>query len=322
MMLFTDTVPFPNQDEIGPDEDGVGYALRMATVNGLTFNDLARRFASPGHLYLPADAASALAFMFGCSPTTLEEAFVRRYFRGELSGAAYLGHHFLRPYHVRQTRPQICPACIEQAIRAQAAWSISLVTCCPFHQLKLLDRCVCGRAVSWRRPSIDFCECGRRLTTTYQSACPADARELAVSSQIMYLLGPAHFRLRPPGQLPPAFDDISVDAFVRILWAFGIIESEQSADHPRSANRIFSTHDASALVCRALDRLMSVIANRSRSERLRVCYTALSALHDDCALPPDLQLVNVLIAQVGPRSQRQVKRIIDLMDRQLTLFGE
>jgi hypothetical protein len=148
------TVPYPIQDEVEPDEDGVGFVLRMATVNGITFNQLARKLASPGHLYLPAVASSALAFMFGCSPIRLEQAFVKPYFRGDISqGAAFLGHQFLRPYLLKQAHPQLCPGCLAETQRAHAAWSVALVTCCPDHRVKLIDRCMCGRRVSWRRPS-------------------------------------------------------------------------------------------------------------------------------------------------------------------------
>lgn len=321
-MFPPETVPFPRQDEVGADEDGVGFALRMATANGITFNELARRLASPGHLYLPSHASSAVAFMFGCTPHRLEHAFVRRYFRGDSFGAAFVGQHFLRPYHLRQTSPQLCPLCLGQNLRALAAWSISLVTCCPSHRIQLLDICTCGRPICWRRPSIDFCECGRRLTEPDQTIKPADAREIAVSAQIMFLLGPAHFRLRPPDRLPPGFDDISVDTFVRLIWSFGIIEDEQVRDHPRSTNRLLSTAESSALVCRAVDRLTMTIGKRSLPPRVRISVTGVDALREECGSSADLQLIDALISCVRPiRSGHSLRHGREIFE-QLSLFTD
>jgi hypothetical protein len=323
MMFSHATVPYPRQDEIDANEDGVGFALRMATLNGLTFSDLARVLASPGHLYLPAQASNAVAFMFGCTPARLELAFVRRYFGAQTSGAFFLGHDFLRTYHLRQVRPQLCPMCLRQVQKALAAWSISLITCCPVHGIQLLDRCVCGRAISWRRPSIDFCECGQRLTAPYQPCEPADPRELAVASQITYLLGSAHFRLQATGGLPTAFDDLSVDTFLRLLWAFGVIEENQAADHPRSANRIFSTKEASALVCRAYDRLRSIVSPRvPMPVRLRITASALEAIYSDCATPADAQLINAIILRLHRSGERRLARRASDIRMQLTLFGD
>ncbi|WP_425530625.1 TniQ family protein, partial [Stenotrophomonas maltophilia] len=71
----------------------------------------------------------------------------------------------MRPYHLRQAHPQICPACIGENHRALATWSIGLGTACPKHGLRLRDRCQCGRPLCWRRPALDICECGLSLTT-------------------------------------------------------------------------------------------------------------------------------------------------------------
>lgn len=323
MMLPRSTIPYPRQDEIDANEDGVGFALRLATLNGLTFNDLARRFASPGHLYLPARTSSSLAFIFGCTPARLAPAFVRHYFRDSAFAAAFLGQDFLRAYHLRQTHPQICPECLRERQITLAAWSICLVTCCPVHAIRLIDRCVCGRAICWRRPSIDFCKCGRRLTTPQQPCETADHREIAISGQITYLLGPAHFRLRTIGSLPTAFDDLSIDTFLRLIWAFGILTDDQLVDHPRSANRTLTTTEAAELVCRAYSRLVSITSMRqSTTLQPRVAAQALTALLADCEAPADIQLVEAIRRRLQGTGRREITRRRCDTNIQLSLFED
>lgn len=321
-MFCGTTAPYPRQDEVGADEDGIGFALRMATLNGITFNELSRRLTSPGHLYLPADASGAIAYMFGCTPTKLRHAFVDRYFRGEAHGAHYLGHKFLRPYHLRQTRPQVCPACIRRHLSALAAWSICLVTSCPTHGIRLLDRCKCGRPVSWRRPSVDLCECGSRLTDTDQSIEPADSRELVVSSQAMYLLGPDHFRLRPSDANLSAFDAITIDTFLRLIWIFGIIDGNSNVVRPESANRFLPTPEASAVCCRAYDRIVRLVETRAKCIDVAVHPSALEALRLDCTYPADIQLVESLCARLSSSVLRPRRIRVPRIGLQLPLFGD
>ncbi len=321
-MFVGATVPYPRQDEIDDDEDGVGFALRMATLNGITFNELARRLASPGHLYLPASSSGAIAFMFGCAPMRLHSAFVTRYFRGEAYGARFVGHDFLRPYHLRQTRPQLCPACIRQHVRALAAWSVCLVTACPTHRLRLLDQCICGRPVSWRRPSIDICECGRLLTDIDQPVQGGDPRELAVSSQIMYLLGPAHFRLHSLDGALGAFDGLSVDTFVRLLWIFGTVDTNACPRGSRAANQLLPTNEAAALCCRAYDRLARVTESKKQATGVAVHHVALDALRLDCRSLADVQLVESLCSRLIGKRVYGRNRSPRGNEQQLLLFDE
>lgn len=292
----------------------------MATINGITFNELARQLATSGHLYLPARTSNAIAFMFGSSPLRLQRAFVRRYFRDTAFGAEFIGHQFLRPYHLRQTRPQVCSLCLREKLRALAAWSICLVTACPVHRIRLLDKCVCGRPISWRRPSIDFCECGQRLVAPDQPTEAADARELAISSQITYLLGTAHFRLRVANGLPSALDDISIDTFLRLVWAFGIVPPNQDANYPSSTNRTLPTVEAAGLVCRAFDRLTSVLGDRKSRRDTPIAHSALAALYADCSSTSDIRVVEAVLRRLYPASVPHDRRRPRDVDRQLSLF--
>ncbi len=324
MMLRTETMPYPRQEEISPEEDGVGFALRMAIANGLTFCDLARHLATPGHLYLPATACGSVAFMFGCTPERLKRAFVVRESHQGAQSADFLDHHFLRPYHLRQTCPQLCPACIEEDHRALAAWSVCLVTSCTKHGLRLQNRCQCGRSIRWRRPALDICECGLCLTTRDQVPVVADARELAVSRHIADLLNaaPGQLAVRTASCLPTGFGNLSIDTFLRLFWIFGIVDSLQAEDHPRCANRCHSTDEAAALVRRAFDRLASLVTRRPYCEPVRIPIPALRALYDDCTTQDDLRCLSSLISRLHKRAPTRQLLRLSTIDHQLPLFGD
>lgn len=320
MNQLPDVSPYPNQDEIESYEDGMGYSLRMATANGLTFSDLARTLASPGHCYIPAGASGTVALMFGCTPARLRRAFVARYFRGERYAARFLSLEFLRPYHLRQNIPQICPLCMEVSQKARASWSVSIVTCCVEHKVQLLDRCVCGRKLSWRRPSINFCECGRRLTSTDQMCRPASWQELEASNQIEFLLGQVQFRLIGSGSGLECFDSVTADTFARLIWAFGVIGDDQENDFPASSNRIYATAEMARIVDRSVSRLLTLRARRPLSADLRVSYSALRALQQDCASVDDLTTIQTIIDHVLrrlPTGKRRTSRLLPSPQSQL-----
>ncbi|CAE6843131.1 hypothetical protein R69746_07013 [Paraburkholderia aspalathi] len=159
---------------------------------------------------------------------------------------------------------------------------IALVSSCPVHNVRLLDRCRCGRALSWRRPSLDLCECGRQLTRSDQNFEPANPRELAVSNQVAYLLGPAHFRLAARHVMHSIFDGITTDTYLRLVWAFGVIADDRSKDYPMCSNRVLRTEDATLIACRAFDQLHTIVTKLPRRKHLRVCHAALHAIRDDC----------------------------------------
>lgn len=320
MLIRTETTPFPCQDEIEANEDGVGFALRMATENGLSFSDLARHLASPGHLYLPANAAAAIAFMFGSSPIRVIPAFVDRYFCGELHGARFLGHDFLRTYHLRQTRPQVCPACLGAGSHALAAWSIGMVTSCPDHGIRLLDQCICGRPVHWRRPSLNFCECGRPLSDASQPCIKADKRELVISTQIMHLLGTAHCRWSTSDQLMKTFDGVSVDTFVRLIWIFGVVSTGADRVAPRCVNRVLPTPESSEVCIRAYDRIARLLD--TQRHRIEIHETSLDMLQHDCSSLADVRIVRTLLAQlnnIGSSTRAALRRT---GEQQLPLFNQ
>ncbi|WP_416334388.1 TniQ family protein [Achromobacter insolitus] len=256
MLLFDHKLgrPLPFQDEIGDDESGNGYALRMLCANGLQFADLARAAASIGHTYMPASAVPYLSYAFGASLSRLQRAIPRTYSRKGRRRSAFLGHDFSRTYQLRYTRPQVCPACLAvPRAQLQAVWEISFYTSCVVHGCFLADECVCGRGLLWRRNSPLECSCGADLRAI--GVQNADSSSLAVSSLIA-----AHVSCGAPEYggvgLGAPLGALSLDTLLRLVRALGISESSCGDDLvPGRLTRLLSSSEAVSVVRRAWDRL-------------------------------------------------------------------
>ncbi|MDP9154868.1 MAG: TniQ family protein [Pseudomonadota bacterium] len=322
MFVFENTTPYPCFDEIAPDEDGVGYGLRLASANAITFHQLAQALASPGHLYLPHAKAPELAFMFGATPALVAKAMVRRYFDNGITIADYAGHTFYRPQHLRQTRPQLCPQCIASEHRAFASWSLTMMCCCTRHATVLIDRCACGRPVRWRRIDLQTCRCGHPFIDSAEVATPASAGALAICQHIEYLLGVPHFKLRRPDEtVLGLFDEVSLDTFLRIIWAMGVVEGNEQKSHPKSANFVPGTDSVVRVVERAYQRLSELVTTR-RAPTPNIWRQSIDLLADELTHGADQRIVLSILRRLRTSSPRQRQAAQRAHLKQLSFFGD
>lgn len=239
----------PFHEEIGEFESGNGYALRLSEMNDVNFHDLASRIASVGHCYVPSAAAKWLAYVYGTSyERILARLPLRRRQKGE-TVVDLFGHTLSRPYFVRTTRPQICSVCLDEALPCSITWELSLVTECSRHQVGLADQCGrCGRRISWRRPGLSLCVCGR------------DFREEPVLSSggvptVISTLCESLMSRLPPVRTLPAWAaplrELSLDTFLKCVYAV-----TQTFFGRSSRSRLLLTAEARALATKAGDVLM------------------------------------------------------------------
>ncbi|MFB9327824.1 TniQ family protein [Paenibacillus aurantiacus] len=56
---------------------------------------------------------------------------------------------------------QVCSICLKEASYQRNLWELSLVTTCPLHSCRLIDRCQdCGKAINPYRKKMSYCNCG------------------------------------------------------------------------------------------------------------------------------------------------------------------
>ncbi|WP_425551645.1 TniQ family protein [Burkholderia seminalis] len=318
---YNNTHPYPFSDDIFPDEDGVGYALRMCDANALSFHLLAAALASPGHCYLPYKSTQALAFMFGGTPKLVARALVRRQFEDGITTADYLDQTFLRPKHLRQTCPQICPFCLHEDRRALASWSLTMMCCCTKHEICLVDRCACGRPISWRRRSLLVCECGREFYNSILSPHSALKGALAVCRQLEYLLCSANFRLHSPtdGALS-IFDDVTPDVFVRLVWTMGSLDTRCAVCKPRSLSSFPTSLEVMRIADNAYREIQTLRTGR-RDIRRSHWLPHLKSILDDTVTLAEHRLILSIVEKISsrPTSIRMPRRDAPV---QLSLFEE
>lgn len=257
--------PLPVQDAIEPQESGNGYALRMVVANHLEFCDLTRALCTIGHRYLPFSAAATLAYWFGADPVAVARSFPRSYKAHGHLVTQLMGAEFNRPYHVRVSRPQLCVLCLQESMSAQVIWDVSLVTCCPRHKIRLVDRCpACHRALCWRRPSVVTCLCG------YDFRCASGASgtpdEIWLSAHIEDLLsGDMWGHVDDADAARRLLMPVGLDPLLRVVRTLGIASDGGGAQIvPGKITRLLTTDEAAGVVARAFSRLRRILT----SERL------------------------------------------------------
>lgn len=296
--MFSDLTfgrPLPVQDEIGPKESGNGYALRMVTANHLMFCDMTRALASIGHRYLPFAAAQRVAYWFGASPVAVASAIPFSYkARGHLV-TRFMGHEFNRPYHIRLSRPQVCVRCLDEQGCALAAWDISMITSCPRHQIKLIDRCPkCGRCISWRRPDLWTCHCGEDFR--FVAAASATSDELWLSQRIENLLFVKNNSFQETNMSKRVLITFNLDVLLRVVRALGISEGGAADDLvPGRVTRLLATHEAQQILTRAFSRLGRILSSSPLiMTKLSLHFGELRTLCDDVVGTEATLLHNVL----------------------------
>lgn len=165
-----------------PGDGMLGFLLRLAEGNSLWGISALFGNASP--------TLEVLADFLGVSPDHEALAAISRQRLVAMSATVAVWNH-------RTSR--FCPACLAEVDHWPQAWELSLCVACPDHRLALVDVCHgCGQPVTWSRPALLRCVCGRRLAEA--PWIKAGDREVEFSRLLVAKLngqdeGPAHLQL-------------------------------------------------------------------------------------------------------------------------------
>ncbi len=150
-----------------PDENFLGYVLRISDVNGYENPQwFIRKVVQKGlftNYFKESIDLSPLAAFFGVSVDVLKALMYQPVSRGESRSEIRLiacGGVMMRRL-LRLAHPKICPACIRETGYIRWAWDLVPVTVCPNHKIVLLDKCPnCRKPISWNRWKLGACGCG------------------------------------------------------------------------------------------------------------------------------------------------------------------
>ncbi|UZO92282.1 TniQ family protein [Roseomonas mucosa] len=201
---------------IVPGESIPGFLMRFA---GRARFASADQLAAQVGLRQPGSAASgddmsALAAISGADPSALDASAYRP--TGRLAHHRYLGGELHREF-IDLSRRRCCPACLAEAPIQRAVWDCALVTACPHHTLRLVDRCHRPRCrgLGWSGTDVTRCACGTDLRAL--AGTPVLADEVEANARVLAL---ATGRAAP--WLPPALASVSPADLVRLVMVTGM----------------------------------------------------------------------------------------------------
>lgn len=160
-----------------PTESLNGYVLRLTELNGYpssTFIFGYLRKATYGSKLGVIDPLPLKAIA-GITDEQTARLSQRREHGGTQGMVRFLGQDVVTS-DLRRNAPKICPLCVLETGACEALWDLSMVTACPVHRIRLLDRCEeCKKPLRWIRKKIGECRCGADLLAQVKHSYVDDA---------------------------------------------------------------------------------------------------------------------------------------------------
>ena len=137
-----------------PDESGLGYYRRLASENLMWgWKELAgvanKHATRESLLSRPQHISEVLE---------LNPQWTQRAYEQDLQARTW------RVFRRFSKFDAVCPCCIRETGYLRQGWGNSYATCCPEHNVRLIDRCdSCGEQLSVDRDRIEYCTCGHDI---------------------------------------------------------------------------------------------------------------------------------------------------------------
>lgn len=205
---------------------------------------------------------------------------------------------------------RVCPICLSEFGFCELSWSFKLAPVCPRHKVPYLGTCVhCRQSISWDRPQIDICTCGRYFKPASVVADPP-AAVIAWVDWVAARLAPSSVASRETEGLlavPRMLNELTLDGAFRLIEAFGLLQrpDEQPLVAAATARSI---PGAVGLIARGLERLAHIDGRLQKVRDLapQIHISALERLRAHAADTADANCAAVLLRHLGDRSDRDV----------------
>lgn len=283
----------------------MGYLLRAFQANFMTLTQARALYGIRKWRELTAPQSSALAWACGAPGFWLQRRLMLRSMAHH-NRFTYLEHEFRQQVIDSNMSAKICPECVREFNFCRSAWILQGITACPAHGTILIDRCgYCQRTISWRRPGLDVCGCGRFLRRQN-----GDGRAPKLTRSA--LEWPAWLSLRLEGRIAhaslrsrvPAFlDYLTIDSATALVIAFGMVADPDEHVNTTKAN-ICGVAGLNESISRGLDRLTQIgPAFRGIRRLSRLIHTpALERLRRQGVSKKDRACASLFLTYLGSRN--------------------
>lgn len=292
-------VPLPVRVVTIDDESGIGRLARTFWTNATT----KRRAEVWLQVALNRPWKSAdVRTLAWATQTSFEWLSHRSFLHPEVRTdrwCRFAGHAFRSTASPPGRSARMCCRCVRERGYCKVSWLMRTVPGCAEHGL-FLDACRhCGRRITWDRPAIDVCTCGRYLVSD-QAGEGLSAQVTAWARWVEWRMGFAQVRGDAQGvTVPLLLDALSVDGASRLVEAFGLLRAPADSTCAATAAARTATGFA-AVIGRGLRRLAAVdgapTAIRPMADEVHV--PALERLRAIAANEADSACASVLLRQM------------------------
>ena len=303
--MLNDLQPLPVAVSAREGESGLGFLLRCSHANGVTLSELANYAGAQSIRWMTTRDTEAFAFLTGVSPEWLITRLKNRRHVDRRRRYSYLGWDWGSVASLRIKHAQVCPECLLECISCKAEWEVTAAPACPIHRTILMDRCPhCGTALSWLRPAVEICSCGRYLRRSAASAKPS-ARILAWCGAMRGLLGRDGAMLLTSmrtSALPSWVSHVTPDGASRLIHALGALSRPGERMSSAQAVQIPSPGEMAEIVERGLDRtdmMLDQSVGKPQTLRLLVYEPGLQRLAKQGVEAADQKIALQLLHMLG-----------------------
>lgn len=249
--------PLPVCLQPNDDESGLGYAMRAFRANGLSLDKVREWLQIRSWTSLTRQQTALASWYLGISPDWLRWRLIVEKSSGAHTSYSLLGCKFvatsLRPTSIAA----LCPDCVRIKGFSRVSWLLKCVVICSEHRTPISEVCgKCGQSISWNRPSVDVCDCGRYFLNAIDGTVP-DEQLLCWVRWIEWRLG---MYCGPEGArfakfIPNALNEMSLDGAMRLVVAFGILDQPTQAVGVSTWRRL-NNREVADVIKRGLSRLL------------------------------------------------------------------
>ncbi len=313
--MLNELQPLPVVVAAQEDESGLSFLLRCSHANGVTLPELANHAGARSIRWMTTRDMEAFAFLTGVSPEWLVTRLKSRRHVDRRRRYAYLGWDWGSIASLRIKHAQVCPECLLECTCCKAEWEVAAVPACPIHQTMLMDRCPhCGTALSWARPAVEVCSCGRYLRRSQASTAPS-ARILAWCEAMGGLLGRNGATLLTSmraSALPSWVFHVSPDGASRLIHALGALGRPGERMSSAQAVEIPSPGEMAEIVERGLartDMMVDQAVGKFQTLRLLIYEPGLQRLAKQGVEAADQKVALQLLRMLGREPSDSIQHV-------------
>lgn len=310
--------------EPNPYESGASALYRTVRANGFDLRGVLEHLGVTSLDALAVHHMKSLSWLTGIAPRWLEATLFLEPVGRNRRQCRFVDQPFTRAASPKGFSARICPVCVSIHEHCKVSWILRSAAVCHIHRCYLQEQCSsCNRTISWSRPAMDICGCGRYLTSHVEGTVDSESVlswAAWVEVQCVRSVG-GDAMSWPTVSLPSILNGMTIDGAYRLIEAFGLFKSPVSAPGRGLTNRV-KPFDVAQIIERGIDRLLCVESDLKALRHLAplIHMPAIERLKDDSTHVGDQACAQVLLellrtCKSGPIGKGNYVR------GQMSLFG-